>query len=376
MRHDAVESRSAGSGAGRGILILALETSCDDTAAAVVCDGVKVLSNVVSSQVEAHARYGGVVPELACRAHLEVVDGIVGAALNEAGVTLRDVAAIGVTRGPGLVGSLVIGLSVAKAMAFAADKPLVGINHLEGHIYAALLTEPDIPFPFVALVVSGGHTHLYTVRGHGSFRLLGRTRDDAAGEAFDKVAKMLGLGYPGGPIIDSLAEAGDAGKLAFPRPAVSDRPWDFSFSGLKTAVLYYLQTHAPSLLEPAFAREGSPPSGGDAPCDVRVEDVAAAFQDAVVDVLVARALDAARAEKVGDLVVVGGVAANRRLRAAFQGAAEDAGVRLHIPPPSLCTDNAAMVACAAYHRFRLAGFDPSAFGDFLELDAAADYPLA
>lgn len=361
----------------KGTLVLGLDTSCDDTAAAVVRDGREVLSSVVSSQVSLHAEYGGVVPELACRAHAEVVDEMVEASLEQARVTLGEIAAIGVTRGPGLVGALVVGLSVAKAIAFATGAPLIGVNHLEGHIYSALLSEPEIPFPFVALVVSGGHTHLYSVNDHGSFRLLGRTRDDAAGEAFDKVAKMLGLGYPGGPVIESLARRGDACAVTFPRPAVAERPWDFSFSGLKTAVLYYLHTHAPGLLDAAVSQVALPSRGGGVGTSpVRLEDVAAGFQSAVVDVLVTRALGAALAQGVRDLAVVGGVAANSALRETFHRAASEAGVRVHIPPPALCTDNAAMIACAAYHRFRQAGFNPAPFCDFLDWDAAANLALA
>ena len=329
--------------------ILGIDTSCDDTSIAVVDGGMTILSNVVASQVDIHHRYGGVVPELACRKHIEAIGPVYQAALDEAGVTLADIDILAVTRGPGLIGALLVGLSFAKSLAYASGKPLIPVNHLEGHICSAFLEAPDLACPFVCLVVSGGHTDLYYCEALGSYHLLGRTRDDAAGEAFDKVSKLLGLGYPGGPVIDRLAREGDPKAVRFPRAYLEKDSLDFSFSGIKTAVLHYVRKHAPK----------------------QVVDLAASFQQAVVDVLVDKTLAAARQSAAGRVVVTGGVAANSQLRRGMQMACAEAGLRLVIPHPRLCTDNGAMIAAAAYRRFQQgdAGLDEAAL---LELDAAAD----
>lgn len=322
-------------------LILGLETSCDETSAALVEDGRRVLSNIVSSQVELHAIYGGVVPELASRRHLEALLPAADRALTAAGATPSDLDAVAVTTGPGLVGALIVGLSGASALALGWEKPLVAVNHLEAHAYAAFLESPDeaaapgrsaavIDPPLVVLIVSGGHTSLAELESHVNFRPLGETRDDAAGEAFDKVARYLGLGYPGGPVIDRLAAAGDLGAVAFPRAMLEPGSLDFSFSGLKTAVVYHVRE---------TERHGG---------TVNVEDVAASFQAAVVDVLVAKAFRAVEVTGRSRLAVVGGVAANSALRRALveRGSAE--GVEVIIPAPQFCTDNAAMVAGLAH----------------------------
>ena len=313
------------------MIVLGIESSCDDTAAAVVENGRIVLSSVVSSQDKIHARYGGVVPELASRSHIEAIVPVVDEALVRAGLTLGDIEAIAVTQGPGLVGCLLIGLSFAKSLAYVRGLPLVGVNHIESHPYAAFLAEKgedkQAPsFPFVALIVSGGHTTLLYLEDYTKYRILGQTLDDSAGEAFDKVAKLLGLGYPGGAAIDRLAKQGDARSVAFPRPLLGKGNLDFSFSGLKTAVL----THVKAL--------GGPPA------EAHLKDIAASFQEAVIDALVTKGLWAARETGVKNLVVAGGVASNSRFRAALAEAAETEGLKLFIPPPKYCTDNAAMVA--------------------------------
>lgn len=342
-------------------LTLGIESSCDETAAAVVAGGRRVLSNVVASQVDLHRRYGGVFPELASRRHLEAIVPVIGEALAEAGVRPSDLSLIAVTRGPGLVGSLLVGIAAAKALAFAWDLPLVGVHHVVGHIYANFLDREPPAWPAVCLVVSGGHTELLRIEGDGAAALLGRTRDDAAGEAFDKVARLLGLPYPGGPAIErraleargrggAAAPAGGAAP-AFPR-AMLDDGHDFSFSGLKTAVAVHLER------ERAAGRE--PP----------VAEVAAAFQEAVVEVLVTKAVRAAREEGVPRLLLAGGVAANAALRDALAAAAAAEGIALHVPPPRYCTDNAAMIACAGHHAFRSGRVDGP------DLDAAARLPLA
>ena len=315
--------------------VLGIETSCDETAAAVVCDGERVLSSVVSSQVDLHARYGGVVPEIASRAHEELLIPVVAQAVVEAGLTDADIEAVGATYGPGLVGSLLVGVSAAKTLALAWDVPFIAVNHLEAHLYSALLEEPNLELPVVVLLVSGGHTMLVRMDGHGRYEVLGATVDDAAGEAFDKVARFLGLGYPGGPAIDAIAMEGDADAIAFPR-AMKDEGLDFSFSGLKTAVVNYVRKHP----------------------DAATPDVAASFQEAVVDVLVAMARDAARASGAKGICLAGGVAANSVLRERMLDVCVEDGIRGLLPARSMCTDNAAMVAAVAWHRLRLDGPSP------------------
>jgi N6-L-threonylcarbamoyladenine synthase len=314
------------------MLILGIETSCDETAAAVVKDGRRVLSSVVATQFELHAQYGGVVPEVAARRHLENILPVIGGALDQAGVGLPEIDGLAVTQGPGLVGALVIGMAAAKALAFTLQKPLAGVHHLQAHILAAFLAETPPPFPFVALVVSGGHTNLYLVRNFLDMELLGRSRDDAAGEAFDKVAKLMQLGYPGGVKIEALAATGDPGAFHLPRPRMPEEPLAFSFSGLKTAVALQLKKE-PGILNEATARA----------------DLAASFQEAVVDSLTSRAWLALAGTQSSRLVVCGGVAANGRLRLALQDQSQAHGAQLFLPPLSLCGDNAAMVAALGYH---------------------------
>ncbi len=317
--------------------LLAIETSCDETAAAVVDEGRRVVSSVVSSQMDLHARYGGVVPEIASRAHTELIVPVVTealalAGLDSAGRGERPVEAVAATTGPGLVGALLVGVSAAKAIAMAWGVPFVAVNHLEGHLYASLLEEPDLELPVVVLLVSGGHTLLVRMDAPGRYEVLGRTRDDAAGEAFDKVARFLGLGYPGGPAVDRVSAHGDAGAFAFPR-AFLEGSLDFSFSGLKTAVVRYVRAH---------------PS-------VATEDVAASFQEAVVDVLVEKTLSAARQARAAGICLAGGVAANSSLRARATESAEAEGFRVFLPSRAMCTDNAAMIGAAGYFRLRDVG---------------------
>jgi N6-L-threonylcarbamoyladenine synthase len=309
------------------MLVLAIETSCDETSAAVVRDGRQVLSNVIASQIDVHARYGGVVPELASRKHMEAIAPVIDEALEKAGVALPAIEGVVVTCGPGLIGALLVGVSTAKAIAFARKIPLVGVHHMEGHILAPLL-EQEIPFPYLALAVSGGHTHLYRVDGIGRYRTLGRTLDDAAGEAFDKVAKLLGLGYPGGALIDRLAAEGDPRAIDFPRPLLNRDNLDFSFSGIKTALLYYVRA------------QNGPIEGQ------HLKDVAASFQQAVVEVLRGKAVRASREHGLNRIVVAGGVACNRGLRQAMKAAAEQESLDVFFPAPLLCADNAAMLAVA------------------------------
>ncbi len=307
--------------------ILGIDSSCDDTSASVVADGSRILSNVVSSQAEIHGKYGGIVPELASRRHIEMIWPVVDEALKAASVWLEGLSGIAVCHGPGLIGSLLVGCSFAKAVAYAKGVPLIGVNHLEGHIFSVFLLDRRPSFPFLSLIVSGGHTSLVRVDGFGSYRELGRTRDDAAGEAYDKVAKLLGLGYPGGPLIDDLAGRGDPEAIPFPR-ALIPGTYDFSFSGLKTAVRNHVERS----------------SGGPS----RLEDVCASFQAAVVDVLVKKTEAAVKEEGIRSIALSGGVAANRRLRAAMNEMAGRVGAELYIPPVALCTDNAAMIAAAGH----------------------------
>jgi N6-L-threonylcarbamoyladenine synthase len=315
--------------------ILGIETSCDETAAAVVDDGRIVRSSVVSSQADLHARFGGVVPEVASRAHVEVIDDVIAEALVEAGVELTDIDVMAAVHGPGLAGALIVGVSAAKALSIATGAAYVGVNHHEAHVYASLLEDPTLEPPLLTLIVSGGHTLLVAMEDHGKYRVLGQTVDDAAGEAFDKVARFLGLGYPGGPLIDRLATEGDPAAIPFPRPML-DQTDDFSFSGLKTAVVQWVRKHP----------------------DAAVADVAASFQAAVVDVLVAKLLRAAHRTGIETIVIGGGVAANSSLRAHVADGAARAGLRAVLPSPALCTDNAAMVGACAWWRFRADGPTP------------------
>lgn len=315
------------------IKILAIESSCDETAAAVVSDGRKILSNVINSQISLHTRYGGVVPELASRKHIENINYVVKEALESAGETLGSVDAIAVTNGPGLVGALLIGVSFAKALAFAADKPLVAVNHIEGHVCANFLEYPDLEPPFLCLIVSGGHTHLAVMKDYGVFEIIGKTRDDAAGEAFDKVARAIGLGYPGGPKIEKEAQKGNPKAIDFPRGKIDEAPLDFSFSGLKSAVLNYINHCKMSGME------------------ISTCDIAASFQQAVTDVLVERAVEAALRLGEKRIVMAGGVASNGYIRNSLEKACSENGIALCVPRPALCTDNAAMIGSAAYYRF-------------------------
>ncbi len=334
-------------------VILGIETSCDETAAAVVAGDGRVVSSVVSSQHEIHGKYGGVVPELAARRQIEVIEVVTLQALDDAGLSWQDLNGVAVTQGPGLAGALLVGVSFAKATAYTLGIPLIGINHLEGHLASAWIDRPDFPPASIVLVVSGGHTHLFHVDDGGSLDLLGRTLDDAAGEAFDKAAKMLGLPYPGGPAIDRLARQGNAGAVAFPRSYLRKGSLDFSFSGLKTALLYYLRD---------LDAQGTAP---------QVPDIAASFQEAVVEVLVEKAYAAVKRRGVRALAVVGGVSANSRLRTLLAARAEAEDIQLSIPPLAYCTDNAAMIAFAGRRAFvagRRAGWDLEAEPE-LELPA-------
>ena len=315
------------------VLILAIESSCDETAAAVVKNRREVLSNVINTQIAIHTEYGGVVPEIASRKHIENINPVIKKALTDAGVTLDDIDAIGVTYGPGLVGALLVGVAEAKAIAFAKNKPLVGVHHIEGHISANYVENKELEPPFVALVVSGGHTHLVKVNDYGEYEIIGRTRDDAAGEAFDKVARAIGLGYPGGPKIDKLAKEGNPEAIEFPRAHVDDAPYDFSFSGIKSAVLNYINS---------ANMQGK---------EINRADVAASFQKAVVDALVSRAVKLAKECGMDKLAIAGGVASNSALRAAVQEECAKNNIRFYSPSPVLCTDNAAMIGAAAYYEY-------------------------
>lgn len=317
----------------KDILILAIESSCDETAASVVKNGREVLSNVISSQIELHKLYGGVVPEIASRKHIEKINQVIEEALEVAGVTLDDLDAIGVTYGPGLVGALLVGVAEAKAIAYAKKLPLVGVHHIEGHISANYIENLELEPPFICLVVSGGHTHLVCVKDYGQYEIIGRTRDDAAGEAFDKVARAIGLGYPGGPKIDKLSKEGNADAIVFPKAHITDAPYDFSFSGVKSAVLNYING-----------------------CKMKGEeynnaDIAASFQKAVTDVLVENAMRAVKEYDLNKFAIAGGVASNSTLRAAMKKACEKEGIAFYHPSPIYCTDNAAMIGVAAYYEY-------------------------
>lgn len=318
----------------KDILILAIESSCDETAASVVRNGREVLSNVISSQIALHTQFGGVVPEIASRKHIEKINQVITQALDDAGVTLDDITAIGVTYGPGLVGALLVGVAEAKAIAYAAKKPLVGVHHIEGHVSANYIEHPDLEPPFVCLIVSGGHTHLVIVKDYGEFEIIGRTRDDAAGEAFDKVARAVGLGYPGGPKVDKTAKEGNPHAMEFPRAKVEGAPYDFSFSGLKSAVLNHINRAKMT---------------GE---KIHVPDLVASFQNAVVEALVSRAVLAAKEYGYDKLAIAGGVASNSALRAAMQQACDREGLRFYHPSPIFCTDNAAMIGVAAYYEYQ------------------------
>jgi len=331
------------------MLVLGIESSCDETAAAVVAGG-KMLSNVIASQIKDHSKYGGVVPEIASRKHIEAINPVVREALSDAQVTFREIEGIAVTCGPGLIGSLLIGLSTAKALAYALNIPLVGVNHLEGHIAASFLAEKAPRFPFVALVVSGGHTNIYLVKNYHHFQLLGQTRDDAAGEAFDMAAKLLNLGYPGGVVIDKLARNGNPQAIAFPR-AMKDSP-DFSFSGLKTSLLTILKKRGRN-----FDKSELP-------------DIVASYQEAIVDVLVEKTIRAAKGHDISQIVVCGGVAANGRLREKFAAGTDAGKIELFIPPIILCTDNAAMIAAIGEIMLK------NGRRDLLDLNAVSRWPLA
>lgn len=335
-------------------VILAIETSCDETAAAVLTRDGRIASSVLCSQHDVHERYGGVVPELAARRHIETVDTITADALRKAGLTWTDIEAVAVTSGPGLAGALLVGVSFGKSLAYALRVPLIAVNHLEGHIASAWVDQPDFPVPSIVLIVSGGHTHVYLVRADETLRLLGKTLDDAAGEAFDKVAKLLGLPYPGGPAISRLAERGDPGAVAFPRPMRDQPGFDFSYSGLKTAVA--LEVERRGVLDEA-ARA----------------DVAASFEAAATDVLVHKARGALAEQGIGRLAVVGGVAANRRLREVLERAARADGFRVVFPPLELCTDNAAMIAAAGAQRLARGERDAADLGAFARAPVGAGF---
>lgn len=356
--------------------ILAIESSCDETAAAVVRNGREVLSNIISSQIALHTLYGGVVPEIASRKHIEKINPVITEALAKAGMTLEEMDAIAVTYGPGLVGSLLVGVAEAKAIAYAAGKPLIGVHHIEGHVSANYISHPELEPPFLCLVVSGGHTHIVMVEDYGTYRIIGRTHDDAAGEAYDKIARAIGLGYPGGPKVDALAKQGDPEAIAFPRAHIEDCPYDFSFSGLKSAVLNYINIEKMKLRDaaktkaedessdskpaPVLAKHGVPTGGeteGTESCPevfsdgTTKADLAASFQAAVVDVLVTRTIAAAKAQGVNTVAIAGGVASNSALRNRMREVGEANGMKVLYPEPVLCTDNAAMIGAAAYYEF-------------------------
>lgn len=327
------------------VYILAIESSCDETAASVVKNGRTVLSNIISSQIQLHTIYGGVVPEIASRKHIEKINQVIEAALDEAKMELGQMTAIAVTYGPGLVGALLVGVAEAKAIAYGAKKPLIGVHHIEGHVSANFIEHPDLEPPFVCLIVSGGHTHLVIVKDYGEFEIIGRTRDDAAGEAFDKVARAVGLGYPGGPKIDKAAKEGNPHAIEFPRGKVDGAPYDFSFSGLKSCVLNYIN-HAKMLGE-----------------EICVPDLVASFQNSVVDSLVSRAVSAAKEFGYQKLAIAGGVASNTALRAGMEAACRKEGLSFYYPSSIFCTDNAAMIGVAGYYEWlkgNVSGWDLNA----------------
>ena len=330
----------------KDVLILGIETSCDETAAAVVKNGKEVLSNVISSQVALHAEFGGVVPEIASRNHLEKIDGVICLAVKEAGISMQELTAIAVTVGPGLVGALLVGVSEAKALAFALGKPLVPVHHIEGHIAANFISNPECEPPFVCLVASGGHSHLLLVEDYGKIKIYGRTRDDAAGEAFDKVARAVGLGYPGGPKLEKMAKEGNPHAYHFPTAKMEDAPYDFSFSGVKSAVLNEMNR------KKMLGEE------------VRVADLCASFQENVTEVLSEKAIALCKELHINRLSIAGGVAANGKLREKMEEKAKQEGIEFFCPKLILCTDNAAMIAAAAYHEWKkgnFAGYDVNAY---------------
>lgn len=317
----------------KDVKILAIESSCDETAAAVVKNGREVLSNVIYSQIALHTEYGGVVPEIASRKHIEKINQVIDSALKEASCTLKDIDAIAVTYGPGLVGALLVGVSAAKALSFASGIPLIGVHHIEGHISANYIENKELEPPFVCLVVSGGHSHLVVVEDYGKYKILGRTRDDAAGEAFDKVARAVGLGYPGGPKIDRVSKEGNPEAIRFPRAKVEDSVYDFSFSGLKSAVLNYINSME-------MKKE-----------EINVPDLAASFQKAVIDVLLEHSMDAVSSYGLKKFAIAGGVASNSSLRKTFEERCAKEGIEFYHPSPVYCTDNAAMIGAAAYYEY-------------------------
>lgn len=332
-------------------LTLGIESSCDETSVAVLADGRDVWSNIISSQIDIHTKFGGVVPEIASRHHLENINTVVDQALEEAGVTLDDIDLIGVTNGPGLIGALLMGVACAKALAFARNIPIVGVNHMHGHISANLIQFKELEPPFMSLIVSGGHTNIVEMSDYGVCKVLGSTRDDAVGEAYDKVARVIGLGYPGGPKIDKVAKEGNPEAVAFKRVYLDKGSLDFSFSGLKTAVLNYINTERQAKRE------------------INTADIAASFQAAVIEVIVEKAVSAAVSMKQDKIVLAGGVAANSKLRADLEAACSKKGIKLYVPAPVLCTDNGAMIACAAYYKYKKFGPDD------LYLDAKANMPI-
>ncbi len=335
------------------MLILGIETSCDETAAAVVKDGTEILSNIVFSQVKIHTKFGGVVPELACRSHITNISIVIKQAMEEANLSMNDLDGVAVTVGPGLIGALLIGVNTAKGISYSLHKPLIPVNHLEGHLLSIFLEKNYPEFPFVALIISGGHTDLYMVEDFGKYKVLGRTRDDAVGESFDKVARMLDLGYPGGPVVEQIAKDGLCGNVNFPRPMLVRGNSDFSFSGLKTSVRNYL------------ANNGTKSNKA---------DIAAEFQQAILDVLSFKAFQAVENSKCKNLVVAGGVSANNFLRENLTKNAQKKKVDIYIPGHNLCTDNAAMIACAGYFQYKKSN-DPKKFYNFLDLDACSNLKL-